>query len=268
MASLEPSGYHPPDSHDISTDLYLPPSSSSSSSSPRGVQTPDFHYLPSTSHQSASSQNVIPNSLFGNHGQTHSHHQQQQHQQHLSGLSASQSMSQYLPPSNQYLPSQLSPPSNQYLPSSSSQQLIPSNSQLSSSSSNHQSRRKNSLNNRQRQLLYNSNTDKIGSRMTYERNNLQSHEQHSKTFTQAIPSSTYLSANKNQYQTDLNLPSNDIQPPSNSYLTPNQLQMSGGYSNTQNQDRQSSAGHYYPDSGYPEAKNKGYNYDVSNIFFF
>ncbi|KAF7989593.1 hypothetical protein HCN44_008267 [Aphidius gifuensis] len=262
IASLEPSGYRPPGSHQISSDLYLPPTDSYSGSSSRGVQTPEFHYLPSMSHQSTS-QNVIPNSLYlpSNHEQTHT-------QQHTlsevlsSDQSVSKPMNQYLPPSNQYLPA-ITKPTNQYLPSSSSSLPMNTNKrqrqntyrQQSSSDISHSSTNRFSNNN-------NNHMTNI--------NNLPSQylppNKRPNAFTQAIPSSNYLPANQNNaYQ-----PSDEILPPSNTYLTQNK------YESTENQQHDHSSSYKpsqssgYPSSGgYPQAKNNnnnnnnnnGYNYE-------
>lgn len=242
MGSLEPSGYHPPGSQ-VSADQYLPPRYSGSS--PRGVQTPESHYLPS-SHQS-SPQNVIPNSRYlpSNHVQTPPH------------TSTSAAAAAALP-TVQYLPARQPARSTRRRPSDHVQ-----NSGIGSRVSS-------------------PIPQSIASHMSNQ-NILPSQylppSQRPETFTQAIPSSSYLPANQNQYPTGINQPSESIVPPSDSYLTPNMFNPSSGGYSTSHHDRHdvhssssslsNPAGQYYPDSGYPAATpNQGYNYDQVSIFIF
>ncbi|XP_034935409.1 proline-rich extensin-like protein EPR1 [Chelonus insularis] len=239
LASLEPVGYTPPGS-DSQSDRYLPPSQNSLSP----TLTPESYYLPA-SYQS-SSQNVIPNSLYlpSNHRPSTPH----------SSVVA-------MPPM-QYLPSQQVPPSLRPLP-----RML-----------HHHHRTR---------VGQNSSPDHTSSpsplpvntlHHSPDRNAISSQylppSQRPDTFTQAIPSSSYLPSKQNQYPREIDQPSTPVVSPSNTYLTPNKFSssLSGFSSLSQNRYTGHSnhpslnqpAGHYYPSSGYPESFT-GYNSEQSNI---
>ncbi|XP_015120139.1 uncharacterized protein LOC107043223 [Diachasma alloeum] len=236
-ASLEPTGYKPPVTS-AASDQYLPPSYRGAS--PRGVLTPESHYLP-PNHQSLP-QNVIPNSLY---------------------------LPSARPPSslhNSVSPSSLSLLSERYLPSHHSSPPIATPSHHHASDTVQDSR-----------IGHHVSPNPPPSRVTQHtanRNIVSSQylppSQRDETFTQAIPSSTYLPANQNQYAEIQ--PSTSIVPP-NTYLTPNKFSTAspGGFSGSHldrgdshlNSGRLSQpAGHYYPDSGYDiSGSNGGYMYE-------